>query len=103
MSTPYNKLSELQKQFYGSISFGGSDGILVPSDTLGSNKWVGLRADSAGTIHVRKLNGFDWTIAVVAGEQLPIGIDTLYIAGTTGGIRIHGMVALEEIIEDVYT
>lgn len=108
MATAYNKLTELEKQFYGSVSFGGSsagaNGEISPSDTLGSNKWIGLRVNTAGVIKVRKLDGSTiWTLNVVAGEQLSIAIDTLYLTGSTPGIEVHGYVGLTEDIEDVYT
>jgi hypothetical protein len=101
MATTYNKLSELQKQFYGSISFGGSDGNIVPSDVLGSNKWIGLRVNVAGTLKVRKLNGQIQDMTVFAGEYLPFAVDTVYSTGTTA--TVLALMGLTEEVDDVYT
>lgn len=98
----FYKLNDLQKMHYGSISYGGSDGNIVLNDTEGTNKWIGLRANTPGTLKLRMANGQARTIDVIAGEYIPFAVDTIYSTGSTAGIEVAGMCAWDEDILEAY-
>lgn len=101
MLTTYNKLSELQKQFYGSFSFGGSNGDITLSDSA-DNKWIGLYIGTGGDVKVTKANGQVQTFKnVPSGKELAIAVTKVWSNGT-GASNIIGLIAWDEEIDDVY-
>ena len=102
MATAYNKLNELQKQFYGSISFGGSDGNIVLSDSA-ENKWIGLYIGVQGTLKVTKANGQVQEYQNFKGF-FPGAVSKVWANVSTGTVvsNVIGQVGWSEEILDVY-